>query len=100
VLQRILYKTCLFCYKCLHGSAPSYLADDVQRYTPSRNLRSSSDTLLLTIPRYKLSSVGSRSFSVFGPTVWNSLPLSLRSISNINTFKANLKAHFFTKVFS
>ena len=42
-----------------------------------RTLRSL-DASLLTVPRFCLETFGRRSFSVFGPTVWNSLPLSLR----------------------
>ena len=33
--------------------------------------------LSLQIPRTRLSTVGSRAFSVFGPSAWNNLPLSL-----------------------
>ena len=33
----------------------------------------------LTVPRYRLNIFGSRAFSVAGPTVWNSLPDSLRT---------------------
>ena len=37
-----------------------------------------------------------RSFSVFGPTVWNSLPLSLRKTRQcFTTFKTKLKIHLF-----
>ena len=36
-----------------------------------------------------------KSFSVFGPTVWNSLPLSLRKSQCFTTFKAKLKTHLF-----
>ena len=49
-----------------------------QHYTPSRTLRSASDTLSLQIPRIRLSTVGSRAFSVFGPSAWNDLPLPLQ----------------------
>ena len=38
---------------------------------------------------------GKKSFSVFGPTVWNSLPLSLRTSQCFTTFKAKLKTHLF-----
>ena len=32
---------------------------------------------------------------VFGPTVWNSLPLSLRKTQRFTTFKTRLKIHLF-----
>ena len=51
----------------------------LQLYTPSRTLRSASDTLSLQIPRTRLSTVGSRAFSVFGRSGWNDLlPLRLK----------------------
>jgi hypothetical protein len=95
VSQRIEYKTDLLCFKCLNSSAPEYLASSVQLYTPSRSLRSSSDTLMLRLPRFKLSSVGSRAFSVSGPTSWNKLPLSIRHASTLSAFKTSLKTHLF-----
>ena len=35
----------------------------------------------------KLATVGYRSFDAFAPPLWNSLPLDIRIISNIKTFK-------------
>ena len=42
-----------------------------------RHLRSASRHHL-TVPRHRLSTFGRRAFSIAGPTVWNSLPDSLR----------------------
>ena len=95
ISQRIFFKLDLLSYKCLHKSAPSYLCDQLHLYTPSRSLRSSSDTLALRIPRVKHTTIGSRSFSVAGPTAWNNIPLSVRQIPTINTFKRHLKTHLF-----
>ena len=55
------------------------------------------DTSLLSVPRFCLETFGRRSFSVFGPTVWNSLPLSLRKTQCFSTFKKKLKSHLFEK---
>ena len=82
-------KACL-CFQCLcHNNMPSYLSD-LHPYQPPRTLRSL-DTSLLTVPRFCLETYGRRSFSVFGPTVWNSLPLSLRKTQCFSTFKKKLK---------
>ena len=96
VSQRISFKLNLLAYKCLNKSAPSYLCNQLHLYTPSRSLRSSSDTLSFRIPRVKHTTIGSRSFSVAGPMTWNKLPLSVRQIATINTFKRHLKTHLFT----
>ena len=66
------------CCKCvITDTAPSYLCDLPQLYTPFHTLRSASDTLILQIPRTRLSTVGSCTFSGFGPSPWNDLPLPL-----------------------
>ena len=55
----------------------------------------------LTVPRYRLSTFGHRAFSVAGPTVWNSLPDSLRdpalnrACSSLLTFRRETKSHLF-----
>jgi len=95
VANRIEYKLNILCYKAIHKAAPSYLCDNISFYTPARTLRSVSDPLSLQIPRYKLSSVGRRSFAVSGPTSWNKLPLSLRQQPTLSAFKTNLKTHLF-----
>ena len=77
VKARIQYKIACFCFQCIYqNSMPPYISD-LHPYCPSRTLRSL-DTSLLTVPRFSLETFGKQSFSVFGPTVWNSLPLSLR----------------------
>jgi hypothetical protein len=64
-------------------------------HTPLRSLRSAADPLCLHIPRVKLSTFGSRSFSVSGPSTWNTLPLSLRQKPSLSSFKSALKTHLF-----
>ena len=44
------------------GTAPSYLSDCIQLYTPSRTLCTASDTLSLQFPRTRPSTVGSRTY--------------------------------------
>ena len=62
---------------------------------PSRTL-CSLDTFLLTVTRFSLETFEKRSFSVFGPTVWNSLPLSFRKKPQcFTTFIQKLKTHLF-----
>ena len=95
VKARIQYKIACLCFQCIYqNSMPPYISDLLHPYCPSRTLRSL-DTSLLTVLRFSLETFGKRSFSVFGPTVWNSLSLSLRKTQCFTTFKAKLKAHFF-----
>ena len=100
VRARIDYKIAYLCFQCLHStSAPSYLCDLLEEYSPSRALRSQ-DAFLLSVPRHCLASFGKKAFSVYAPTLWNSLPLSLRSISTLSTFKIQLKTHLFNSYLS
>ena len=97
VKARIQYKIACLCFQCLsHNTMPPYLSDLLHSYQPPRTLRSV-DTSLLSVPRFCLETFGRRSFSVFGPTVWNSLPLPLRKTQCFSTFKKKLKTHLFEK---
>ena len=46
----------------------------------------------------KLSTVGSRFFSVFGPSAWKKLPLPLRQTPTLSTLKSDCKTSFLTTV--
>ena len=95
VEKRISYKLATICHKCIYGNAPSYLTNILQLYTPSRHLRSSSDSNILVTPRLKLKTIGERSFSFCGPKTWNSLPKDLRETASLDTFKRQLKTFLF-----
>ena len=93
VAQRIQYKICVLTFKALHLKMPPYLSELIKPYNPSRSLRSSFANLL-AVPDIR-SAIGRRSFSFAAPTLWNSLPLSLRSCTCLTTFCKNLKTHLF-----
>ena len=84
--SRIMYKVAVLCHKCLNSEAPSYLSQLIEQYTPSRSLRSC-DKHLLRIPRKGFRKLCERSFCHFAPSVWNSLPESLRQVKSADTFK-------------
>jgi len=98
VRKRVMFKTAVLVWKCLHGVAPSYLAEHCIPVASApgrrRNLRSAS-TGLLQVPRARTSK-GQRSFAVAGPSLWNSLPIALRRPElTLNAFKRALKTHLF-----
>lgn len=99
IRQRISYKILLITYKALNGMAPKYLADLLQCYQPSRNLRSSS-TNPLVVPNSNLKTYGDRAFNVAVPKLWNSLPANLRSISSSIAFKNTIKTLLFNGAFN
>ena len=83
----------------MNGSGPAYFSDLLHVFTPSRTLRSSSDTHMLKTQRYKRKTHDFRTLSCFGPHIWNSLPQNLRHCSTLSSFKAKLKTFLFSQYF-
>lgn len=98
VASRIHFKVLLLTFKALNGLAPQYLSDLLSPYRPVRSLRSA-ELGLLSIPPFRLSTVGGRSFSINAPQLWNSLPPTLRNITSVGAFKSQLKTYLFNKHF-
>lgn len=101
VSERIKYKTALLAFRALRGEAPRYLSDDLVRVadvSARRRLRSSATTQLM-VPAHRLSTIGSRSFPVAAPTLWNQLPTNVTSASSLPEFHRKLKTHLFKASF-
>jgi hypothetical protein len=61
----------------------------INQYATARPLRST-DLHLLAVPRSKLN-CGARAFRVASPTVWNQLPLNIRTCTSPTAFNRLLK---------
>ena len=87
--------------KALHWlPVPSYLAELVSLQEPKRSgLRSEIDMLKLVVPPARKERCGERAFSCCAPRIWNALPLSLRSLPTLSSFRAQLKTFMFKIVF-
>lgn len=97
IRQRIKYKILVFVFKALHGTAPSYLCDLIHLHHPARQLRSS---VLVTLSVTKVKTkYGARAFSVYGPTLWNSLPSGIAQSGSLDVFKYQLKTYLFREAF-
>ena len=68
ISERIKYKVACMCISALNGSDPAYLSELLHVYTPSRTLRSSSDTRMLEIQQYKRKTPSFRTFFALDPT--------------------------------
>ena len=90
---RILFKINLLTYKTLREKQPAYLHSMLAASIPSHSLTSNNDNSL-SVPRVK-TSTGARAFHSCAPSVWNNLPLSVRSAGSVATFKKYLKTHLF-----
>ena len=90
--QRIEQQICTIVFKALHKKAPRYLQDLINIYKVRRQgLESSVKPNILEVPATKRRILESRSFSVYGPNLWNTLPDKLRTCDNNETFKKELK---------
>jgi hypothetical protein len=100
VQARIEYKLSVLCHNFFSDSCPSYLADLLSVYSPSRTLRSSADTRILTVPVTRTKTYGQRAFAYSAPKQWNSLPSLIRNIQSTQAFKKALKTHLFKLYYS
>ena len=96
VKARVEYKLLLTTYKTVNGRSPQYVSTLLIKYIPEASLRSKNKSLL-TVPDFRLDTFGRRSFQYAAPQEWNALPLSMRTIGSLNTFKKDLKSHLFDK---
>jgi len=77
--------------KVVYGMAPSYIIDLIHIKTITHYSLHSTEGVLSKYPSGRMKkSFGDRSFSVAAPTLWNALPVSLRMIKCISTFKSKL----------
>ena len=97
VNYRIIFKICTISYLALASKQPTYLNSMLTPARNSRELRSTSSNPLY-IPRVK-KKAGTRAFSVAAPTLWNSLPVSVKSEGNIVSFRRRLKTYLFNAAY-
>ena len=97
VKYRVHFKICLLTYKVLYEEQPVYLRSLIAISLPSRSLRSNRG-ITLSIPRIK-TNTGVRAFSSCAPSLWNNLPLSVRSATSVATFRRRLKTYLFDLAF-
>ena len=84
----------------MNGMAPRYMGPFVRvADLPGRGALRSAVTNRLTVPAVKLSTIGSRAFSVSGHRTWNQLPEEVTSATSLSTFQRHLKTFLFRKSF-
>ena len=102
VPERIKFRLCVLTHRCLHGTAPPYLAETLQRTSDmsSRRYLRSAATPTLVVPSTRRSTLGDRAFPVAAARAWNSLPSSLRGVQSLTTFRHRLKTELFDSSFT
>jgi len=102
VIERREFKLSVLVFRCLHGTAPAYLADELRRVTDSdsgRRLRSVSTSALVILPTHRMT-IGDRAFPVAVARVWNALPSFVTDSVTVATFKSHLKTYLFARSLS
>ena len=78
--------------------APSYLKELINKKPEGLyHLRNQEQ---LIVPRTRCKTFGDRAFSKSGPTLWNSLPESIKKITNLEKFKKELKTFLFKQAYN
>ena len=95
--HRINLKLATITFKALSSQQPSHLSSLLHPYVSrsTHTLRSSSHQLLI-IPRCR-TEFGKRAFSHSAPSVWNAIPVEIRSSSSLVSFKRSLKSLLFSQ---
>jgi len=85
-----------------HGNQLMTLVSQFTRVadTPNRRSLRSASTTQLDVPSIRLSTVGSRAFSVAGASVWNNLPVNITSALSLPTFRHHLKTYLFSRCYN
>ena len=99
IAQRTKYKAACLCYHVITGTAPRYLSEIFEIYTPSRSLRSAADDRMFRVPKYKRKKHGGRAFSSSAVQTWNLLPHHVRHSPSLPSFKVKLKTFLFQQHF-
>jgi len=95
--ERIVFRLAVLVYRCINGTAPCYLASELQRVANIEScgcLRSLS-TALLHIPWSLHKTIGDHAFPVAAVRVWNMLPPAIKSLPSLQTLKRALKTELF-----
>ena len=93
--ERFEQCVCANIFKFFNNMSPAYTSELYQPFKHGHNTRRSNCRLQLP---HKSTSYGHKALSFFGRKLWNNLPANIKSSSNINTFKHDIKMLFFKKL--
>ena len=104
VPERVTFGLSVLAYRCLHGTAPAYLAESLLRTSNvdtrvTRRRPRSADSAMLVVPSTRRSTLDDHAFPVASASAWNSLPSSVRNAPSLTTFRRELKTVLFRSSF-
>ena len=89
VEARILFKVLLLVFKAIKGQCSDNLSFEFKTFNGRPD-----DFLLLKTPIFK-TKYGKRVFEISGSRLWNALPVELRMLEDVGTFKGQMKTLLF-----
>ena len=98
VKVRSTYKIACLCYHCHSSTAPSYVADMLQKKLS--HTRSSTYTMpLLNRPAHSKPTLGDCTFCFASSSVWNSISNDVRCAPSLSSFKSHMKTYLLHSVY-
>ena len=88
-VNRLRY-LCIEIYKRINNINPSFTKQISQLRETNRTVRNQYK-LNLSVPKVNQVSYGEKSLRFYGPKIWNSLPLHVKTSENLKTFKDIIK---------
>ena len=96
-LPTLQFKILLLTFNAIHGLSTPYISELIPVKTKSTyDLRSNNSTLLLPSIQKMLPTLGARSFAA-APALWNKLPVDIRNVTSLNSFKKLIKTFPFNE---
>ena len=83
-------------FKSINSNCPYYLNEDFE-FAPEGYISLRNNFLKLK-QSFRNTNTGQKALSFIGPSFWNQIPETLKKTDNLNTFKHNLKKHFFNQM--
>ena len=93
-VRKRIQKVLLLTFKALHNQSPGYISSLIEDRKLRPGLRTSGQSLC--VPSTRLKTYGDRAFSAVALRLWNSLPVTLRRIDDLENLKQALKPIFIT----
>ena len=71
-------------FKCIHGTNPEYMNNMFKIKSASYEFR---DPSKLELTKFRTTKFGYKSFAYYGSKLWNSLPIEVKSVDSLSSFK-------------
>ena len=87
-------------HQALTTGCPEYLRNLIEVLRPQENISTRNTENGVTLFRHRPeTNVGARAFKIAAPVVYNSIPLEIRLIENMDAFKKRLKTFLFSECY-